>query len=129
MTGGTPVGQFCWVDLAATDASRARDFYTELFGWGAVIQPANGGTFLRFTQGGRDVGSAYQIRPSALEAGMGSHWTAYVRVDDAMSAAQRARELGGRVAVEPFVVDGIARIALLVDPVGAVLGVWEKLRE
>ena len=129
MTGRAPVGQFCWVDLAATDASRARDFYTELFGWGAVVQHANGGTFVRFTQGGCDVGSAYQIQRAALEAGMGSHWTAYVRVDDAAAAARRARELGGSIAVEPFVVDGIARIALLVDPVGAVLGVWEQARE
>ena len=128
MNGRAPAGQFCWVDLAATDATRALDFYTELFGWGAVVQPANGGTFVRFTNGERDVGSAYQMRPSALQAGMSSHWTAYVRVDDAMAAAQRARELGGSVAVEPFVVDGIARIALLVDPVGAHLGVWEEIR-
>ena len=41
---------------------------------------------------------------------------------DALSA--RARKLGATVAVEPFVVDGMARIALIVDPVGAAFGLW-----
>jgi len=32
------------------------------------------------------------------------------------------------VAVEPFIVEGVARIALIVDPVGAAFGLWEDLR-
>ena len=44
-----PAGEFCWVDLAATDAARATDFYGNLFGWGASPQRANGGTFVRLT--------------------------------------------------------------------------------
>jgi predicted enzyme related to lactoylglutathione lyase len=123
-----PVGRFCWVDLAATDASRALGFYTELFGWDAVIQPANGGSFVRLTQGARDVGSLYPLRRSALHSGAGSHWTPYVRVDDVDAASHRALSLGAAVAVEPFVVDGMARIALIVDPVGAAIGLWEDLR-
>jgi len=125
--GRAPAGQFCWVDLAATDASRALDFYTELFGWRAAVQPANGGSFVRLSQAGRDVGSLYPLKRSALHAGVPSHWTPYVRVDDADAASLRASELGARVAVEPFVVDGMARIALLVDPVGAAFGIWEEL--
>ena len=124
-----PAGQFCWVDLAATDATRALDFYTEMFGWSAAVQPANGGTFVRLTQDGRNLGSLYPLRRAALQAGVPSHWTPYVRVDDAADASRRARELGAEVAVEPFVVDGMARIALLVDPVGALFGIWEELPE
>jgi len=123
-----PAGRFCWVDLAATDASRALGFYTELFGWDAVVQPANGGTFVRLAQGGRDLGSLYPLGRAALHAGVGSHWTPYVRVEDADAASQRARSLGASVAVEPFIVEGVARIALIVDPVGAAFGLWEDLR-
>jgi predicted enzyme related to lactoylglutathione lyase len=122
-----PAGRFCWVDLAATDASRALGFYTELFGWDAVVQPANGGTFVRLAQGGRDLGSLYPLGRAALHAGVGSHWTPYVRVEDAEAASQRARSLGASVAVEPFIVEGVARIALIVDPVGAAFGLWEDL--
>ena len=42
-----PAGRFCWLDLAAADAARAAEFYTELFGWSARSQAANGGTFVR----------------------------------------------------------------------------------
>ena len=122
-----PAGRFCWVDLAATDASRAQGFYTELFGWDALVQPANGGTFVRLAKDGRDLGSLYPLRRDALEAGVASHWTPYIRVEDAEVVSERARKLGATVAVEPFVVDGMARIALIVDPVGAAFGLWEDL--
>src|SRR5690242_2285193 len=112
-------GRFCWVDLAATDASRAVGFYGELFGWSASEQPANGGTFVRLTHEGREVGSLYQLR---RDVGLASHWTPYIRVDDAEATCDRAVALGGRVAVAPFEVDGDARVALVVDPTGASFG-------
>ena len=30
-----PVGNFCWAELATSDQSAAKSFYTELFGWKA----------------------------------------------------------------------------------------------
>lgn len=122
-----PTGRFCWMDLAATDAARAIEFYRGLFGWSARSQPANGGTFFRMSHAGRDVGSLYQLNRSMQEAGVVSHWTPYVRVEDADAASRRAATLGGVVAVEPFAVDAMARIALIVDPVGSTFGLWEEL--
>ena len=114
------------MDLAATDAARAIAFYTELFGWSAQTQAANGGNFVRISHGGRDIGSLYQMKRSVLQSGVSSHWTPYVRVDDAEAASRRAAALGGAVAVEPFAVDGMVRIALIVDPVGGAFGLWEE---
>ena len=121
-----PTGRFCWMDLAATDAARAIEFYTELFGWSARTQAANGGNFVRISHGGRDIGSLYQMKRSMLKSGVVSHWTPYVRVNDAEDASRRAAALGGAVAVEPFAVDAMARIALIVDPVGGAFGLWEE---
>jgi predicted enzyme related to lactoylglutathione lyase len=42
-------------------------------------------------------------------------------------AASRAALLGGTVIVDPFVVSGVARIALILDSVGAVVGLWEPI--
>ena len=122
-----PAGRFCWLDLAAADAQRAIGFYGELFGWSATTQHANGGTFVRLAHAGRDVGSLYPLRESERASGIQSHWTPYVRVDDVRAACERARHLGGLVAVQPFAVDGMARIALVVDPGGAPFGLWEDL--
>lgn len=119
-------GRFCWMDLAATDADRAKDFYAELFGWTPQEQAANGGVFTKLQLSGRDVGSLYQLRRAHLDAGIPSHWTPYVQVQDVDAAVARAAELGGKVIIAPFTIQGIARIALILDSVGAHLGLWES---
>lgn len=119
-------GGFCWVDLAATDVEAARRFYAEVFGWSAHDQAANGGTFTRLRAGDADVGSLYQMRAAQLEAGAPSHWTPYAAVDDLDAAVRRVVAAGGRCVVAPFEVDGMARIALVLDNVGALLGLWQR---
>jgi len=119
-------GQFCWVDLAATDIRAATTFYRELFGWQPSERAANAGTFTRLRLADRDVASMYPLRRAQVDAGATSHWTPYVRVADADDAAQRVQSLGGRVLVQPFAVTGVARIALVQDGVGAQLGLWQS---
>ena len=123
----TATGQFCWVDLAPTDAARATAFYRQVFGWTPREQAANGGTFTRLQLSERDVGSIYQLRRKRIDDGMPSHWTPYVRVDDADDAARRTVACGGEVIVRPFAVAGMARIALIMDSVGAIVGLWEPI--
>jgi predicted enzyme related to lactoylglutathione lyase len=119
-------GEFCWVDLAATDAGAARVFYERLFGWKPVEQAAGGGVFTRLQLDGHDVGSLYQLRSLHLEQGMRSHWTPYVRVSDVEAAARKAVACGGKIVIQPLAIGRIARIALIMDPVGAIVGLWES---
>ena len=123
----TSVGQFCWVDLAASDAARAKSFYGDVFGWTSREQSANGGVFTRFQHAGCDVGSLYQISRKHRDNGVPSHWTPYIRVDDVDLSARKAAACGGTVIIRPFVVAGVARIALVADATGAHLGLWETL--
>ena len=52
-------------------------------------------------------------------------WGTYVWVESAEETAAKAAEAGGNVAVQPFEsLDG-GRMAILVDPAGAVFGIWE----
>jgi predicted enzyme related to lactoylglutathione lyase len=127
--GQAASGEFCWVDLAAADAGTAKEFYEKLFGWSAREQPASGGSFTRLLLSGRDVGSMYQLAEKQLAAGVPSHWTPYVRVDDADGAVRRAASIGGRLIVRPFAASGMARIALIQDSVGALVGLWESAAE
>lgn len=122
-----PPGRFCWLDLAATDAVSATRFYHRLFGWTSREQAANGGHFTRLQCSGQEVGSLYQLRRDRLCRGAASHWTPYVRVLDVGDTARRASEMGGTVIVQPFDVSGIARIAVIVDAVGAQVGLWESI--
>ena len=123
----TNAGRFCWVDLAATDATRAKAFYSKLFGWTSRGQPANGGRFTRMRLSGQDVGSLYQLGRDHLDRGVPSHWTPCIRVDDVGDAARRAATFDGKVIVRPFEVSGVARIALIQNSVGAHVGLWEPI--
>jgi predicted enzyme related to lactoylglutathione lyase len=60
--GKPDTGRFCWLDLAATDADTAKDFYRNLFGWSSHEQTANGGSFTRLRLSDHDVGSIYQLK-------------------------------------------------------------------
>ena len=121
-------GRFCWVDLAATDIESAKNFYGKLFGWTSHEQQANGGKFTRLRMSNQDIGSIYQLREKLVEHGMPSHWTPYIQVDNVKHAVLRAISLGGTVIVRPFAVSDIAQIALILDSVGALVGLWEPTR-
>lgn len=127
-SSGAQDGSFCWVDLAASDAGAARHYYEQLFGWRSRDQKTNGGVFTRLSVDHHDVGSLYQLQRLHIEAGVPSHWTPYVRVADAEESVERAEALGGKVMVRPFTVPGLARIAVVLDPVGAHVGLWQPVR-
>lgn len=108
-------------------SSVRNSFYGHLFGWTSHEQRANGGVFMRLRLKEKDVGSLYQMQAAQRMRGMPSHWTPYVRVGDVDETVRRAESLGGQVIVRPFLVDGVARIALVLDAVGAQIGLWEPL--
>lgn len=121
-------GAFCWLDLAATDEGRAKQFYADAFGWTFVDQRANGGRFTRCFAGDRALGSLYPLQRSAIELGVPSHWTPYICVAGVDASVHRVTRSGGRLVVAPFDVEGTARIALVEDAVGALVGLWEPMQ-
>lgn len=119
-------GRFCWADLATHDAARAANFYARAFGWTARRARAGGGEIVRLALGGRDVASLYQLNGELRARGVPSHWTAYLRVADADAAVLRVAASGGRLVVAPFDASEDARVALVEDATGALLGLWQS---
>lgn len=119
-------GSFCWPELATNDAAAATRFYEGLFGWTHRDAPAGGGTtYTIFTLAGRDAAALYSLAESRGERGAPPHWNAYVAVVSADGTANRARPLGGTVLFEPFDVGTNGRMAVVQDPQGATLCLWE----
>lgn len=125
--GKASAGHFCWIDLAATDAARAKAFYGALLGWTAQEQQLLGGSITQLRSSAGDVGSLYQLSRSLCEQGVPSHWTPYIQVANLDDALRHARALGGKALVAPLVMPRIARIALILDAVGAQVGLWEPI--
>jgi len=118
--------RFCWVDLAAGDAEAAKAFYGSLFGWRTQDQTVGDGHFTRFMLGSADVASLYQLNRHHLAGGVPSHWTPYVAVSSAEGTASQATSLGARILVKPFDVERVARVCLIQDPGGALIGLWQR---
>jgi predicted enzyme related to lactoylglutathione lyase len=120
-TGYEP-GTFCWVDVQTSDPQAAKAFYADLFGWDYEDSPIGDGASYSIARvDGLDVAA---IGPLA-GAGMPPHWNCYVSVADADSTAARARDLGATVVLEPGDVGDSGRLAVLQDPQGALLSVWQ----
>jgi hypothetical protein len=117
----------CWIDTLQPDPDAAMAFYAALFGWefaGPGEMPGDPpGRYCVARVRGRDVagiGSQPAGDPSPAPA-----WSTYVSVASADEAALAAADAGGEVLVEPFDVLPAGRMAVLADPMGAPLCVWQ----
>jgi len=118
-------GTFCWIELGTTDQKGAKEFYGKLFGWTFEDQQMGPGmTYTTFLLKGRRVAAAYTLDPK-MQPGAPPNWMPYVATADADATARRVRELGGKVMADPFDVMDYGRMAVLTDPTGAVLSVWQ----
>jgi uncharacterized protein len=119
---GTP----CWIDLATPDQDAAAEFYGGLFGW-SVEEDENAeqtGGYRVATLRGRAVGGVMKL----MQEGQPPAWASYVSVEDADATVARAKEAGGSAMVEPMDVLDYGRMAFLVDPTGAAIGLWQPGR-
>ena len=106
--------------------ARAQSFYEALFGWTVRTEQANGGVFTGLQVGNEEIGSIYQLQRVHRESGVPSHWTPYVG-STTSSRRQTGRDPRRRGAGPAFAHRRRARIAVIVDPVGAPLGLWQPL--
>ncbi len=118
-------GTISWNDLATGDMDATKAFYGALFGWAAqtATEPQHGG-YTTFTKDGKDVAAAApKMSPEQPE-----QWSTYVSVDDARATAAKAAQAGGKVLVEPMEIPNSGTMAVLIDPTGAVVGLWQPGR-
>ena len=115
------LGKLVWYDLITDDAAAARRFYGGLFGWTfESSRGARGNEYYLARNGSVYVGG---IVPAAEpdDGSEISRWLPYVSVADVDASSARARSGGGEVVVAPFDVR-IGRVAAIVDPQGAAIG-------
>jgi uncharacterized protein len=119
-------GTFCWADLGTTDAAAAKAFYTAVFGWEATDEEREGGSspYTMFKVDGRDVAALYEMGEEE-RAKLTPHWSSYISVEDVDAATAKARELGAEVLAEPLDVADAGRMAVLRDPTGAIVHLWQ----
>jgi predicted enzyme related to lactoylglutathione lyase len=119
---------FCWDELATTDPDAAAKFYAAVLGWQPRAVDMGGGmTYTLFdrpgTSGpnGQPIGAGGMMKsPPGVPH---SFWLAYVAVDNADQASDKAKRLGGTVMVPPTDIPNVGRFACWSDPQQAAIAV------
>jgi uncharacterized protein len=113
-------GTFSWAELATSDADAAKAFYAAVFGWEYEDNPmpGDGGVYSMARRDGKHVAAIFSAEQPP-------HWNCYVTVASVDDAAARATAQGGSVMAEPFDVMDVGRMAVIGDPAGAALCLWE----
>lgn len=112
-----------WIDLASPDVDASVAFYGGLFGWAHAPAgpPEESGGYGMFTLRGKLVAG---VMPLANEM-QPPVWSTYIAVDDADATVAQASAAGGQIAMDAFDVMDAGRMAYLVDPTGAMVGIWQ----
>ena len=116
-----PPGTFSWAELVTSDADAAKGFYSQLFGWEYEDNPTgpDGPVYSMAQRNGHSVAALFGDDSQA------THWNCYVTVESADETAQTAKDNGATVMADPFDVMEVGRMAVIVDPTGAALCLWE----
>ena len=121
-------GTINWVDMVTSDLDAATAFYTGLFGWETEDLPMPGdvgGVYRFFRLGGRDAAAAGTLPPEMAAQGIPSHWNVWVASDNADRTVEKAAAAGGQVLMAPATLGPSGRLAMVADPGGAAVGIWQ----
>ncbi len=118
--------RFVWYDLITRDVPAAVRFYGEVIGWKTEPFGQDGYQMWASAQG--PLGGVMAIDAEGARSGMRPHWMAHVQVVDVDASARLAAARGGRVCREPTDIPTVGRFAVVADPQGATLSLFQPLR-
>ncbi len=113
---------FVHIELATSDIEKAKAFYGALFDWQLKDEAMGGGMTYTMVRVGQGTGGGMmkQMIPGAPSA-----WMPYVDVADIRAATDKATSLGAKVMRDVMPVMDEGFIAIIYDPTGAALGLWQ----
>ena len=115
------LGKVIWHDLITEDLEGSRAFYAGLFGWTFDRSSTARGEEYMLARNGDVIVAGLLGIDSPSDGENYSRWLPYLSVDDVDAAIARSTAAGATVAVSARDV-GIGRVAALIDPQGAVIG-------
>jgi predicted enzyme related to lactoylglutathione lyase len=118
-----PPGTPAWADITVPDLTAARAFYGPLLGWDFEVGGPEVGYYAQaFVDGRRVVGLG---EPRGDDAAPPPAWCVYLATDDLAATVAAVADAGGREVVPAMPIMDLGSMAIVVDPAGAVFGLWE----
>lgn len=113
-------GEPVWIELFTPDPDAAKAFYGGLLGWTARDSGPEFGGYITFERDGAPIAGCMRNDGSGP-----STWSVYLETNDAAATVEMAKANGGGVVVEAMPVGDLGTMAVVTDPAGAAVGVWE----
>jgi predicted enzyme related to lactoylglutathione lyase len=125
-TGQHDTGRIVWRDLISDKPAESRRFYEELFGWefegvGNLFNLGGEDAYSLIRHNGRLIGGMVNEARLQNDADDISQWVVLMSVADVDAAAATLAAEGGEVLTPPTDVADRGRMAIVVDPQGALL--------
>jgi uncharacterized protein len=110
----------CFFEVPVDDFGVAQEFYTQLFGWKFEKIPGD------FRYYKIDMGSDKIKGGMTARQDSGHTPVNYVKVASVQDSLQKAEKLGAKVVVPRKPVRGVGWFAVMLDPNGNRIGLWQE---
>ena len=117
----TWVGRFVWHEQVSSDPKQAQQFYTQLFGWGTEVFKPGEIDYAMISSGGQSHGGFGK----AMEGAPPPHWLSHVGVANVDETLLKVESAGGKLAAGPFEMGEVGRMAIVTDPQGAFVSLYQ----
>ena len=111
---------FVHLELCTSDAAKAKEFYSKLFGWSFTDNDMGGGMIYSTFKPDTGPGGGLFSMPN-----MPTFWMAYVGVDDINAATEKAKSLGATIHKGPQEIPHVGWFSIIVDPTGATISLFQ----
>jgi predicted enzyme related to lactoylglutathione lyase len=111
-------GALVWNELQSPDLDASASFYGDLFGWKLTQAESMQDRYLMIDNAGAMNGGVRELEPPAPP-----NWLVYFGVEEIDAALAKLAELGGAKLAGPIDI-GIAKLAVVADPQGAVFALY-----
>ena len=112
-----------WNELMTRDLPASLDYYGKLCGWSFETMPMpEGGDYHIGMKGGKPMAGLMDMSSLEHLNDAPPHWFSYFAVDDVEAAVAATKKAGGQIIREVYEVPNTGRIAIVVDPAGAAVG-------
>lgn len=118
-------GEFCWSELATSNPSAAKEFYSKMFGWQFIDSEVGDTTYTMIKIGDSTFGGIWQI-PTEQKDKIPPHWMGYILVENIEQSIQKAEDLGATIKMAVSDVGDFGKMALIIDPTGAHIALWQN---
>ncbi|SDL40951.1 VOC family protein [Tessaracoccus oleiagri] len=116
-----------WIDYSTTEMADSKHFYSELFGWEFEDLGEEMSHYHWIRANGQLLGGAMDVTGMKDDSGeqIPSYWQVFLSADDAQAVFDKAVAAGARPLYEPTGTGDIGKYAIVLDPTGAPVGIWE----